>query len=348
MLDALKSRTPIIAGALAGSLFGLVSTAGAQTVLQASVWTPMTHVFVTGLVEPWAEDVERVTEGRVTVEILPKAVATPPGAFDAVRDGLADVTFGVHGYTPGRFVASQMVELPFLGDSVEAMSVAYQRIYERHFAELPENQGVKTLGVFTHGPGTIFNTQKTVDRIEDLDGMSFRTNGGLAADVTEAIGATPLLKAAPESYELLSSGVADGVLLAPDGLVGFGLQDVVEYTTLVPGGLYNTSFFFVMNQDAFDGLDEADRQAIEEISGEHAVRRLGQAQDRTDERALEIARENGIEIVTADEEFVAAIEERVADIEAAWVESASEATGLDAGAILEEFRAEIENVRAGN
>src|SRR5690606_5080456 len=149
--------------------------------------------------------------------------------------------------------------------------------------------------------------------------------------------------AAPESYELLSSGLADGVLLAPDGLVGFGLLDVVKHITLVPGGLYNTSFFFIMNQDTFDALDPKDQAAIDEISGEFAVRRLGQAQDVSDQKALEAAREKGIEVLTADEAFVAALKERVGNIEEAWVERASAATGTDAGALLAEFRQEIAN-----
>lgn len=322
----------------------VAAAANAETVLYASIWTPKSHVFVTDLVEPWAKDVERVTEGRVRVEILPKAVATPPGTFDAIRDGLADVSFGVHAYTPGRFALSQMVEMPFLGSSVEAMSVAYQRVFERRMMSANEHKGVKVLGVFTHGPGTIFNTKRPITKISDLEGLTFRTSGGIVAKVTKAIGATALLKAAPESYELLSSGVADGVLLAPDGLVGFGLQDIVKFATLVPGGLYNTSFFFIMNQAKFDSLSPADRKAIESISGEHVIARLGRAQDRTDQAALETARAKGIQITTADAAFVAAISKRVENIEAEWVAAASKASGLDAGALLAEFRSEIAKI----
>ena len=43
-------------------------------------------------------------------------------------DGLADVAVSIHGYTPGRFVLTSIAEFPFLGDSAEANSVAYQRV----------------------------------------------------------------------------------------------------------------------------------------------------------------------------------------------------------------------------
>lgn len=41
------------------------------------------------------------------------------------------MSFTVHGYTPGRFVTTQMAEMPFLGNSAEATSVALQRVYAR-------------------------------------------------------------------------------------------------------------------------------------------------------------------------------------------------------------------------
>lgn len=125
--------------------------ANAQKML-ASTWMPQTHEISRTMMD-WAKEVERATDGRVTFQLLPKPASTPPGSFDAVRNGVADLSFTVHGYTPGRFVLTQVAELPFLGDSAEAVSVAYQKIYEKHFAHLGEHQGVKVLAVFTHGPG---------------------------------------------------------------------------------------------------------------------------------------------------------------------------------------------------
>jgi hypothetical protein len=52
--------------------------------------------------------------------------------MDAVKNGLADVSYTVHGYTPGRFVLTQMAEVPFLGDKAEPLSVAFHRIASKH------------------------------------------------------------------------------------------------------------------------------------------------------------------------------------------------------------------------
>lgn len=119
-------------------MLGVMSQAAAQapapTVLQISSWVPPAHFIYRELMAPWAAGVEKTTQGRVKVDTLPKGVASPAGHFDAIRDGLADVTFNIHGYVPGRFTLTKLVELPFIGDNAEALSVAYWRMHEKHLA----------------------------------------------------------------------------------------------------------------------------------------------------------------------------------------------------------------------
>ena len=188
---------------------------------------------------------EAATQGRVKCNLLPKAVVAPPQTFDAVRDGLADLSFIVHGYTPGRFVLTDVAEFPFLGDTSEAISVAYQRIHDRMLAKFDEHKGVHVLGVFTHGPGQIFNTKRAVTSLKDLEGMKIRVGGGLVNDVAKALGTVPMLKPAPESYELLSQGVADGVFFPKEAAFSFKLIPLIKHATFVPGGLYNVTFALV-------------------------------------------------------------------------------------------------------
>ena len=140
----------------AGSLM-FAAAASAQVTLTTSSWVPPTHALTVTQAD-WCAQVTEATAGRVRCNALAKPVTAPPGTFDAVRDGLTDVSFSVHGYTPGRYVLTQVAELPFLGDSSESTSVAYQRIYERHLSKLGEHKGMRVITVFTHGPGMIINT----------------------------------------------------------------------------------------------------------------------------------------------------------------------------------------------
>src|SRR5207237_573719 len=108
---------------------------------------------------------------------------------------------------------------------------------------------VKLLAVFTHGPGQMFNTKRPINKVEDLSGMKIRTGGGIAEEMARSLGASAFVKPAPESYELLSSGVADGTFFPLESIISFKLGSVIKYATLFPGGFYSSSFRFFMNDD---------------------------------------------------------------------------------------------------
>ncbi|GGB34027.1 ABC transporter substrate-binding protein [Roseibium aquae] len=344
MLKNFKSITLGAAAVVASLVAGPVS---AQTTLNLSSWLPPSHPIVANMIVPWAEEVEKATNGNVTVRILPKPLGKPPAHFDIAKDGLADITYGVHGYQPGRFALTKAVELPFLGDSATATSVAYWRIYQKHFEAVGEHRGVKVLGLFTHGPGNIFNSARPVEQLSDLDGLKIRVGGGVVNDVAKAIGATALLKPAPESYELMAAGVADGVFFPQESIKSFRLTDLVKYGTIVPGGLYNTSFFLVMNPRSFDNLSAADQEAIMSVSGEHFAKIAGKGWDDADAAGNAAMMEAGVTLIQASDAMVTEIKAKTAEIEQAWIEEAN-AKGLDGAAIMAELRAEIAAASGSN
>ena len=265
----------------------------------------------------------------------------PPAQFDIVQTGQADIGYGVHGYSPGRFVLTKVAEVPFLGDSSEAISVAYWRTYEEMLAEADEHQGVKLISVFTHGPGHIFTTDKVVSGVDDMSGLKFRTGGGVVNSVTETLGAVPVLAPSSKAYEILSAGIADGILFPSESVPFFKLDGVIRHGTMVPGGLYNTSFFVIMNQDKFDALSEEDQEAIMEVSGETFAKRAGAAWDAADAAGLEKMKSEGIEFLTLDDAAVEAFKTKLAPVEEAVVKEIS-AKDVDGAAALKMLRDEVE------
>jgi TRAP-type C4-dicarboxylate transport system substrate-binding protein len=314
--------------------------ASAQVVLLASSWAPPSHT-VTETQKEWCAQLEQKTAGQARCNLLPRAVAAPPGTFEAVREGLADLSFTVHGYTPGRFVITQVAEMPFLGDSAEATSVAFQRFFARTPAMAAEHKGVKVLAVFTHGPGMVFNTKRAVTRMEDLQGLKFRIGGGMANEVSKALGINATLKPATESFELLSTGVLDGTLFPAESVEAFKIDKIVRHATSFPGGLYNTSFVFMMNQAKYDALPANVKKAVDELSGEAAARQFGRGWDRADRRGMAFMQASGVQFTRADPAFVRAVGDKTTPLVEAWVKAA-EARGVsDARKLLADYRAEI-------
>jgi TRAP-type C4-dicarboxylate transport system substrate-binding protein len=161
--------------------------------------------------------------------------------------------------------------------------------------------------------------------------------------VAKALGASAFVKPAPESYELLKSGVADGVFFPMESIISFKLDTVLEQATLFPGGMYSSAFGFFMNEDKWNKLPKQDQDAIDKIAGEHIARLAGQSWDDADKRGFEALKKSGVKIVNANPEFVAEVRKRSAPIVEDWIKQAS-AKGVDAAKILAEFREELKKV----
>jgi TRAP-type C4-dicarboxylate transport system substrate-binding protein len=228
-----------------------------------------------------------------------------------------------------------------MGDTSTVTSVAYQRIFDRMLAKANEHKDVVLLSVFTHGPGQMYNTKRAINSLKDLEGLKIRIGGGLINEITKALGATPMLKPAPESYELLSSGVADGVFFPKESPASFKLVPLIKHVTYVPGGLYNVSFAWVANPSKWDRIPAADRKAIEPLLGEALARRSGTAWDAADAKGEAAVREAKIPIVVAGPALIAEIKAKTDPLEREWVEKKAKPKGVDGDAVLKALRAEI-------
>jgi len=338
-----RSRVSLAAATLAAG-FTAALPAHAQAPLTFSSWVPPTH-HLTIWQQNWTKEIEKATSGRVKFQELPKAPAAPPGTFDAVRDGLVDLSYVTASYTPARHILPLMAELPGAGDTAEINSVAYSRIHWKHFHKVGEYKGVKLLAVWTHGPGQMF-TKKQVNTLDDFKNLKIRTGGGISAEVISALGGSPFFKPAPESYELLNSGVADGVFFPLESIVSFKLDKVIGQGTIFPGGLYSSSFGFFMNEGKWNKLSKQDQKIIAKYSGEYAARSNGQSWDKADQVGLNALKAAGAKVVTASPEMQAEARKRAGPIVEDWIKKAS-AKGVNAKAILAEFRAELKKVAAG-
>jgi TRAP-type C4-dicarboxylate transport system substrate-binding protein len=318
--------------------FNSIVYAEATTVLRYSAWLPATYFMHERALYKYFEDIEKVTEGRVKVEISAAPLGPAPRNFQLAFNGIADVTWGLHGFTPGSFPLSEMVELPFNSTNVAENSAAYWRVFKKYFEPAGMHKGVHTLTVHTQPPGQVFNSKHAITKIKDFEGLKVRsTNSGVAKSLS-LLGATPLGIPVTEMRDALHKRIVDGVTLSDDGLYSFNIDTLIKYGLEVPGGLYNASMFLVVNQKKWDGIAKADRETIMNISGETLARRMGQVwQDEYDRAVVQLAA-NGIEKNIASGSFLEAIKTRLSEQEKDWVEKANE-NGLDGQAALDEYRA---------
>ncbi|MDA7966278.1 TRAP transporter substrate-binding protein [Ruegeria sp.] len=332
-----KLTTLLASATLAVS--GTIAFAADYT-LTISSWAPPTHGINAKMWPKFVEMVEEATDGQVTAE-LKLGIAPPPAQMDLIMDGAADASIIFHGYQPGRFVTTKLIELPGYEGSAEDASVAYWRVYDKYLKAADEHRGVKVIALHTHGPAQL-HSSSPITSLDEVSGLKVRIPGGVGGDVGTALGATGIQVPAPKVYETLASKAADGVVMPFEGRKGFKLTEVAQNVYEMPGGLYRGSFAYIMNEDTFADLP-ADLQAAldEKVFGEPLSREIGKIWDEIDaigREATETTDGNAINAASdADLERFSAIAEDVRGKVIAEVDAA----GIDAQAAYDMIKSEM-------
>lgn len=288
-----RIRLHAMAAAAALALLGTAGTAHAQTTLTLSSWVPPNHFLVKDILQPWMADVEKATEGRVKIHLLPKPVGAPAQHWELARKGVADITWGNFTYEPERFKHLWFAELPMMGTSSEASSVALWRTFERHLAGNDVFKGVVVLGTGMLGGAHFHHPSKLIDTPDDLKGQKVRMGGPIQKRLLEDLGAVPVSAPGTKAYELLEGGVIDASLHSLESVINFRLDGKLKSHTLIPGGLYDATFFVAINEGKFRQLTPADQQAVLRVSGEALSRRWGQEFDKQNKAAEAALRAGG-------------------------------------------------------
>lgn len=316
--------------------------AGAETLnLKYSSWLPPTSWVNTDLLLPYFEDVKRVTDGRVVIEMLPKTVGAAAAQFDVVRDGLADMSWIVLGYTPGRFKLAQFGELPFNAITKPEHARIYYDTYVKHFGAVNEFKGVELLGLWNITAINIATKTREVASLADMKGLKLRVASDYAAKSLELLGGVPIVKSSTEAFEMLASGAIDGSLMLGETPQSTNSLDLMDHYTIVPGGLATALHAMIINPDTWAKISEQDQAAIRAISGSVMVPKVAGIyleQDATGIKAMEDA---GYKIQTASDAFVAELQQKLAPIEDLWIEEAKKAGAEDPRAVLDEYRAAV-------
>ncbi|MEH6476315.1 MAG: TRAP transporter substrate-binding protein [Sneathiella sp.] len=310
----------------------------ASTELVLSSWLPSRHPIVVNAVKPWAKQIEQVTEGRVKVRVLAKALGSPPAHYDMTVDGVADITYGLHSFTKDdRFLRSRIGQFSFIGNNATDASKAYWNVYSGKLDAQKEHAGVKLLSLFVHGPGMFHNNKRKIESAADFKGLKVRTPGGYIAGLAQDLGITTQFMGPGQVFEKLSRGVIDGVTFPMEAPKAFKLTKHLKYTMKVPGGIYNTSWFLVMNEGKWKTISAADQTAIMSISGEAFAAFAGGVWDAADKVGAEYVSKAGIEIYDAPAGVLNAIKGFAVKRETNWATSVK-ATGYDGAAALVELR----------
>jgi TRAP-type C4-dicarboxylate transport system substrate-binding protein len=205
---------------------------------------------------------------------------TPPQLFDQARDGVADIIWTVPTYQAGRFLKSEVFELPFMVNSSENGSQALWDYIQKY--SLDEFKGTKLIFAHVHDGSQMHFGSKNVKTLEDLKGLKMRSPTRIGAKTLAALGASPVQMPMPQVPESISKGVVDGGSLPWEITNAMKLTEICKtHTEVGPGHKKhsNAIFVFAMNQKKYDSLPADLKKVIDNNSGREVAKWVGKIWD---------------------------------------------------------------------
>lgn len=308
----------LAAAAVAG---GLCFGAAQAEELSFANFTPPFHTINASVIEKMNADLSGATDGALTVRGYHggELGAGPVEQYVRVFQGVADIGWGLPGYTSSQFQQTMIAELPNALPLDMPGYEALWRAYSDHLAE--EFPGTIPVALWTSEPNIFIMKDHVIRKPEDLAGLKVRVAGATAAEVALALGATPVQMPINEVYNSLQTGLIDGVITGSSTLSDFKLDEVANSYTM-GANLGRLTFYAVLNEARYNALPEEQRAAIDAASGVPLSKSAEDAWNETANAAVAAARATGDNtFVDLTDEEIAAFAEAVADVTNAYVES---------------------------
>jgi len=338
---------------IAATVAALVLSAGAAfaapevVTLKVSHFLPATSTFNQKNLIPWCDKISKESGGRLKCQLYPSMQlgGTPAQLFDQVRDGVADIVWTLPTYQAGRFIKSEVFELPFMVKTAEKGSQAMWDYVQKN--ALDEFKGAKLIFTHVHDGSQMHFGSKSVKTLEELKGLKLRAAGRIGTKTLTALGAVPVQMPAPAIPESVSKGVVDGASLPWEVTTSLKMQEICKTSTEVAphhAKHSNSIFVFAMNQAKYNKLPPELKKVIDNNSGREVSRWVGKIWDdgALVSRKIALDRKNKVNILT-DAEY-ARWTKATAAVDDEWVKEVS-ARGANGQALLKDAKDLLQKYR---
>ena len=286
--------------ALALALAFVATLAGAQTLIKVGLTLPKGlkgAAPLTGAFEVFKEEVEKNSNGQLKVDLVyGGALGNEFERIAQVRRGVIQMCDCNEATIATLYRDIQVFSMPFL---FPTEAVALQTLDgptgQMVAAHLRQRTGVRVLGWLEHGGFKHYSGNAPLNKPEDMKGRKMRVQGPIFAVPVTAMGGSAVAIPFPELYTSLKTGVVDGQDNAIWAFNVAKLYEVQKHITL-SGHIYafgpmsmNDEFFNKLTPDLKKVVTEAAKKGVD--FNRSASRKL-------EAEELDIARANGVTVVT--------------------------------------------------
>lgn len=304
-----------------GSVIGMIalmafaaSTANAQDEFRLKMQTavPATGPHAT-LLKRFADNLDRMSGGRLKVEVLPAgSVVGPQEIADAVDKGLVEMGFAWTHYWTGKHPAAGLFSAPMSGAGTGLDQMGHlawmlqgegRELYKKLYQEVI-GLNVVPFQVIPDGPEALGWFKKPINSLEEFRKIKFRTPPGLPGQVYTEMGVSVTGLPGPEIIPAAERGVIDaGEWINPASDLDMGFHEIFDYYSLQ--GLHQAIDIgdIIINGDVWKKLPP-DLQAIVETAAKASLMESLSYFVAENSKALDVlVNKHGVKLFTPPQDY---------------------------------------------
>src|SRR5665647_2547707 len=255
--------------------------------------------------------VEKQTEGRVTVNILPNGqYGGDADSMEAVAQGTLQMTICVTSVLTSYNDDFMVLDLPFIWDSREAFYYALDNELGTALNATLVEKGLIGLGYNDNGLRQMTNNVRPITSLADFKGIKFRTmESPVFIKMFELLGANPVPMSFSELYTALQQGTVDGEENGAALVLASNFQEVQKYMSIT-NHVYSSNAI-IANADSLNGLSAEDQEIIKDGVTEGCVNTQREIESSSDADAIAALEAAGMKINVVSEEAMAEMRKAV-------------------------------------
>ena len=305
-----------------------VAPADAQTKLTFTTPYP-DRLFHVQNIKEFVKDVQEKSGGKIEITLhTAESLFKHADTMQAVRSGQVDLAELQLTQFANQDELYNFESLPFLATNYDDM----MKIWEAAKPYVEKRLGRDRIKVlFTvPWPPQAFYSKKELKSLEDMKGLKFRVYNKIGARMAELFGAQPVLVGGGEVPQAFATGMINSMITSSAFGASAKAWDFVEYFNDVQAWLGVNQI--VVNERSFQRLPADQQKIILEAAANAGIRGLRLSKE-ADEAEKGILAKNGMKVLPASPEFMAAAKKASAPLVEEWAKT----VGEDGKAILTKY-----------
>lgn len=303
-----------------------------KLVLRSTIHAPDGIPYTKGY-DAFLDEIEKRTDGRIEFErYYAASLLGTNNIITGIGGKVADIGVVLPAWNPGILSLGTVTSNPFIYNESYAAAKAVDELYRSipAMSEELEKNKMKYVGQYAL-PAYYLYSAKPISSLDDIKGLKLIATAQVA-ELAKSLGAVPIAAQTTEAYELISKGTADGLIISPEAIMSYKLDELITHVYMAPMGGHTG--LYVMNLDVWNSLPADIQQIIQEISSDFQPRSYREIIFNDD--VIDNMKSKGITFVEPTAQEMQKLEETTKVLWDAWVKEQA-SNGLPGQEVLDKY-----------